>query len=110
MTTTATTAAPDTLETLGATWLETFRIAYDPEVQQSQWELGMTPTPRDDTTQRSKGTTSDPTFAIFADSRRQDLRAAVQRAEFELDEANKIMAQTRDKLRVAFYSYDGRLY
>ncbi|TFB58705.1 hypothetical protein E3N86_13415 [Cryobacterium sp. Hz7] len=109
MTTTATTTEPDTLELLGKAFLETFRLTYDPEVQDSQWMMGASPVPREDTTERSKGTTSDPTYAIFADSRRQSLREAVRDAEHALDTANEVMAQTVTKLRVALYAHDGRL-
>lgn len=103
-----TTTEPDALELFGKAWLELYREAYDWETVEAQWQPGKTPVPREDTTERSQGMTSDPTPTIAADQRRLALRAAVQYSEQTLATANKILAKTRNDLRVALYAYDGR--
>ena len=48
-----------TLETFGATYLRLRQLLDD--VGDSQWRAGQSPVPKEDTTERSKGLTSDPT-------------------------------------------------
>jgi hypothetical protein len=54
-------------------------------VADAQWQPSVTPTPREDTTERSKGGHNDPTSAVVSDDRRLALRAAVVKAEHTLE-------------------------
>ena len=67
------------LERATASWLRLELHLAD--AREAQWQPGRTPTPREDTSERSKGMVSDPTPSITADPRRQKLRAAVLEAE-----------------------------
>lgn len=58
---------------------------------EAQWQAGRTIKPRVDTSERSAGTTSDPTSATVVDERRLQLRVAVIEAEQALEKAGKTM-------------------
>lgn len=69
--------------------------AYIADVGSDQWRAGVTPVPREDTTERAKGLVSDPTPSIVADQRRQQLRQNVLEAEaFMLKAAKHLSAMT----------------
>lgn len=57
------------------------------DASEAQWQAGRTPVPKEDTTERSKGLTSDPTPNIVVDGRRLALRASVIEAEQALHAA-----------------------
>ena len=73
----------------------------------SQWEAGCTPQPREDTTERSKGTTSDPTPTIVMDARRLALRATVIEAEQALEKAMHNMTAAARHLEKALEAHHG---
>lgn len=64
------------------------------DANEAQWQAGRTPVPREDTTERSKGLTSDPTPNIVADGRRLALRAEVIAAE-------QALLAARDQVKAA---------
>jgi hypothetical protein len=68
-----------TLEAASATFLRLQALLI--QANQAQWEAGMTPALREDTSERSKGMTSDPVPHIVADTRRLKLRDAFVEAE-----------------------------
>lgn len=69
----------DVLDSAAATWLRLQNLLI--EANEPQWGAGMTPALREDTTERSKGMTSDPTFHAVSDTRRIMLREAFVEAE-----------------------------
>lgn len=71
--------APSILEPFGAAFLRLHDALGDSA--EAQWQKGATPRAVDDTTERSKGTTSDPVVSTFYDGRRLNLRAAVLKGE-----------------------------
>jgi len=77
------------LEAFAATYLRLTDLLR--EVGDAQWQAGKTPVPREDTTERSKGLTSDPTPTVAADTRRLALRLAVIEAEQALEKAGRNM-------------------
>lgn len=85
------TDALDTLNLFGAAYIRTTALLDD--AAEAQWKAGATPRPIEDTTERSKGTTSDPTVHAVMDSRRRALREAVKEAEQALREAEEAMAR-----------------
>lgn len=89
------------LEGFGAAWLRLWAITNDPETQEAQWQPGMTPVPREDTTERSKNLTNDPTPTIAMDGRRLALRDAVKEAERALEVAARVLQDTARKLAEA---------
>jgi hypothetical protein len=59
---------------------------------EAQWQMGTTPKPREDTTERSRGTTSDPVYATLVDGNRVKLRDAVVKAEKARAEYRRALA------------------
>ncbi|UGL61856.1 hypothetical protein SEA_FRANKLIN22_43 [Microbacterium phage Franklin22] len=97
--------APTTLETFGATYLRLQQLLAD--VGESQWKAGATPRPVEDTTERSKGTKSDPTPAIVLDGRRLALRAAVIEVEQALEKAGRVMQAAERHLHEKLEAHHG---
>lgn len=73
----------------------------------AQWQAGRTPTPREDTTERSRNMVSDPTPSIVADGRRLELRAAVIAAQAAILEAHEILGQAGTNLQAAVDRWHG---
>ncbi|AXH47337.1 hypothetical protein SEA_EDEN_42 [Microbacterium phage Eden] len=96
---------PTTLETFGATYLRLQQLLAD--VGEAQWKAGATPRPVEDTTERSKGTTSDPTPTIVVDGRRLALRAAVIEAEQALEKAGRVMQAAERHLNDKLEAHHG---
>lgn len=74
---------------------------------EAQWQAGMTPTPREDTTERAKGMVGDPTPSIVADGRRQHLRETYVKANKALDTAFRQMQAIEDQLAKALNDWQG---
>ncbi|WP_085368567.1 hypothetical protein [Leifsonia sp. NCR5] len=102
---TATTTS-NVLEAFGAAYLRLWALQHGEDVQQSQWQTGNTPQPREDTTERSKGLTSDPTPHIVMDERRLRLRAASIEAEQTLVKAERALNVTARRLEKALESFE----
>lgn len=94
-----------TLETFGATYLRLAQLLAD--VGDSQWRAGQSPVAREDTTERSKGLTSDPTPNIVVDSRRLALRVAVIEAEQALEKAGLAMQAAERHLTTNHQKWQG---
>jgi len=98
-----TTAAPidpdQLLEALGASFLRVHALIGNAE--EAQWKAGATPRPVDDTTERSKGTTSDPVVHALLDGRRLNLREAVAAAERALQDTLATLTEVADRLEAA---------
>jgi hypothetical protein len=99
------TATPTTLEAFGATYLRVRQLVAD--VGDAQWRAGKSPVPKEDTTERSKGLTSDPTPSIVVDARRLALRAAVLEAEVALERAGRTLQAAERHLNTAFERWQG---
>ncbi|WP_139195906.1 DUF7169 domain-containing protein [Curtobacterium sp. MCBA15_009] len=69
----------DILEAASASFLRAQRELIF--AKEAQWDKGQTPALPEDTTERSKGTVSDPVPAIVDDTRRKKLRASVLETE-----------------------------
>ena len=95
----------DTLEAFAATYLRLRQLVAD--VGDSQWQPGVTPRAVDDTTERSKGTKSDPTPTIVVDGRRLALRAAVIEAEQALEKAGRVMQAAERHLNQKLEAHHG---
>lgn len=67
----------------------------------AQFQAGMSPALPEDTSERSKGVTSDPTFHAVADERRIKLRAAFKEAEQAQMLVQKAMAYATKRLEKA---------
>ena len=94
-----------TLEAFGATYLRLRQLLDD--VGDSQWRAGQSLVPKEDTTERSKGLTSDPTPNIVVDSRRLALRAAVIEAEQALEKAGRTMQAAERHLTDSLQRWQG---
>ena len=94
-----------TLETFAAAYLRLRQLLDD--VGDSQWRAGQSLVPKEDTTERSKGLTSDPTPNIVVDSRRLALRAAVIEAEQALEKAGRIMQAAERHLDTNLKKWQG---
>lgn len=68
---------------------------------EAQWQMGNTPKPREDTTERRRGTTSDPVYATLVDGNRVKLRAAVVKAEKARAEYRRALAVSEHVLALA---------
>ncbi|QCG77304.1 hypothetical protein SEA_BUBBABEAR_43 [Microbacterium phage BubbaBear] len=99
------TDTPPTLETLMATYLRVRQLIAD--IGDAQWRAGKSPVPKEDTTERSKGLTSDPTPSIVVDSRRMALRLAVIEAEQALEKAGRNLQAAERHLNDAFERWQG---
>lgn len=73
----------------------------------AQWQAGQSPVPREDTTERSKGMTSDPTPTITGDARRLKLRIAVIEAEAAVEKAQKVVTAAEAHLTKALTEWQG---
>lgn len=95
----------DTLEKFGAAYLRVVDLLRtDPD---AQWQAGRTPVPREDTTERSKGMTSDPVPAVTLDTRRLALRAATIEAEETLRKAGIALQAVEHHLTTAHERWQG---
>jgi len=94
-----------TVETFAATFLRLKQLVAD--IGDAQWRAGKSPVPREDTTERSKGLTSDPTPSIVVDTRRLALRAAVIEAEQALEKAGRQMQAAERHLNAVFEKWQG---
>jgi hypothetical protein len=75
--------------------------------EDAQWQAGRTPTPREDTTERSRGMVSDPTPSIVGDRRRQELRAAHDAADAALGHAITTLRDAGQDLQYAVDRWHG---
>lgn len=95
----------DPLEVFAANYLALRQLVADSS--EAQWQAGKSPVPREDTTERSSGMTSDPTATITADSRRLKLRAAVLESDAALLNAEKAVRAARRHLSDALAAWQG---
>lgn len=95
----------DTLEQFAATYLRLRALLA--EAGTPQWQAGMSPQPVEDTTERSKNMTSDPTPTIVADTRRLKLRIAVLEAEAALTKAGLRLQAAEAHLTNALDNWQG---
>lgn len=79
-----------------------------PAALDAQWQAAPNPRPREDTTERSKGVTSDPTSANALDERRWALRLQIVRSERMLREAIVALRGVRRGLEMRFDEWEGR--
>jgi hypothetical protein len=79
------------------------------EAEEVQWKPSLTPKPREDTTERSKGGHGDPTSTTAADGRRLAVRAAVIAAETDLMQVSVAMATSRERLERALDRWNGEV-
>lgn len=93
------------LEPFAATYLRLQQLLAD--VGDSQWRAGKSPVPKEDTTERSRGLTSDPVPSIVTDTRRLALRAAAIEAEQALERAGRAMQAAERHLNEAFERWQG---
>ena len=98
-------SASDTLERFGAGYLRVRSLVDAAET--AQWQVPPVVRPRDDTTERSKGVTSDPTPAAALDGRRLRLRARVVEAEHALALAGRQLSAAERNLADALSSWNG---
>lgn len=96
---------PDSLEHFAAVYVGLRQLVAD--AGDCQWRPGHSPIPREDTTERSKGMSSDPTANIVADTRRLALRVAVLEAEAKLVAADKALAAAYRHLNIALTKWQG---
>lgn len=99
------TTTPPTLEAFGAGYLRVRQLLVD--VGDAQWRAGKSPVPKEDTTERAKGLTSDPTPSIVVDARRMALRLAVIEAEQALAKATLTLQAAERHLNDAFEKWQG---
>lgn len=99
------TTPPPTLAVFAATYLRVRQLLSD--IGDAQWRAGKSPVPKEDTTERSKGLTSDPTPSITVDSRRMALRLAVIEAEQALEKAGRNLQAAERHLNDAFEKWQG---
>lgn len=95
----------DRLEEFAAGYLRLVKLLAD--LGDSQWEPGRTPTPRDDTTERTIGTVSDPVPGVAGDPRRIKLRDNVLKAEAALLAATVTMSAVERHLHEALVRWQG---
>jgi len=93
--------APTVLDKFAAAYLRVYQSLHS-DAAEAQWMPGRTPVLREDTTERSKGLTSDPVPTTAMDGRRLNLRAAVMEAEKALSAADQALRLAESKLRRAF--------
>lgn len=94
-------AVPPVLEAFAATYLRLFGQVRGSDVAEMQWRAGRTPVPKEDTTERSIGLTSDPVPTVTFDTRRVALRNAVIEAERSLREARRTLDEAEASLAAA---------
>jgi hypothetical protein len=93
------------LEAFLATGLRLQQLAAD--VGDAQWRAGKTPVAREDTTERSKGLTSDPVPTIVTDARRVALRQAMLEADRALVKVGRLMQAAEHHLTDALTKWQG---
>jgi hypothetical protein len=71
------------------------------EAHEAQWQAGHSPVPLIDTTERSKGMTSDPVTHAMLDDRRIKLRAAVLEAEAAQADFMRVLGVAEQRLSAA---------
>lgn len=96
---------PAALDAFGAAFLRVSRLVV--LAAEAQWQSGRSVLPAEDTTERSKGTTSDPTLSTVADPRRTQLRAAVVEAEHALTLAGRQLQAAERHLTDALEAWLG---
>lgn len=79
-----------------------------PGALSAQWRAAPAPKPRDDTTERGKGSHGDPTQAIVLDERRLRLRLQVIASERVLRGAAVAVRGVRRGLELALDEWEGR--
>lgn len=77
------------------------------QASDAQWQKSRVPSPRDDTTERSQGVRSDPTADTALDARRLRLRAAVLRAEGNLERFAEAIAANVVELDATYRAWAG---
>jgi hypothetical protein len=87
-----------TAQSLGSNWLTLYRVSQDPHVNEASYQAGKTPVLRADTSERSKGMTSDPTATAALDGRRIKLREALDNADRELLAATAALQRAHERL------------
>lgn len=93
------------IQRFAAVVLRVTRLVY--EASDAQWQAGKSPVPREDTTERSKGMTSDPTPTIVADDRRLKLRLEVLKATHALNAATTELETVETRLTHALTDHQG---
>lgn len=96
---------PSTLERFGGTYLRLRALLAD--ASEAQWTMGVTPHPKEDTTERSKGLTADPVPTAVMDTRRLQVRASVIEAEHALTLADQTLRAAVHHLEAAFNKWQG---
>jgi hypothetical protein len=94
-----------TLETFAATYLRLQALLA--QAAEPQWQAGMSPQPIEDTNERSKNMTSDPTPSIVGDTRRLKLRVSTLEAEAALEQAGRLMQAVEAHLTKALNNWQG---
>ncbi|PPG39492.1 hypothetical protein [Pseudoclavibacter sp. RFBA6] len=77
------------------------------QARDAQWRRSSVPSPRDDTTERSQGVRSDPTANTALDPRRLRLRAAVLRAEGNLERFAEAVQANTAELEATYSAWAG---
>lgn len=77
------------------------------EAERVQWSPSLTPRPREDTTERSKGGHSDPTSTIVTDERRLALREEVVAAGRRIEAATREITEHRERVERALAAWAG---
>ncbi|QWY81868.1 hypothetical protein SEA_HONK_45 [Microbacterium phage Honk] len=72
-----------------------------------QWQPGASSSPRSEG--KSKGTVSDPTFAVVSDPRRLKVRAAVAEAELAFERARRDFDKATARLAEAIRDHGGEV-
>ncbi|WP_141399253.1 hypothetical protein [Curtobacterium sp. 'Ferrero'] len=92
----------DALEAASASFLRAQRELVF--AKEAQWNKGQTPALPEDTTERSKGTVSDPVPAIVDDTRRKRLRASVRETEDAQRNLLRVMNAAANRLERALHA------
>ncbi|WAA67784.1 DUF7169 domain-containing protein [Microbacterium oxydans] len=101
-------ADADVLELFGAAYLRLRALVEGGDIAEAQWRPGYSPSPKEDTTERSSGRVSDPVWFALTDPRRQALRRAVNHAEHALRLAEHTLRVAEAKLGAAVRASSGR--
>lgn len=99
---------PTALELFGAAYLRLRSAVEDKDLAEAQWKPGYSPTPKEDTTERSAGRVSDPVWFALTDPRRVALRDAVRRADSALRLAERTARVAEARLSAALQASQDR--